>query len=49
MAVRGYDTLINDLNRVIQDRKVFIAAINSVLAEQKKRIFEQGKSESKQL
>lgn len=44
MAVRGYDALINQVNAMIRDRKAGIAAVNSVLAAQKKRIFQDGKA-----
>ena len=42
--VKGYDVLIADLNRIISNDRVMIAATNSVLAMQKKRIFEDGKA-----
>lgn len=44
MAVKGYDILINDLNRMINMDRVMIAAVNSAFVAQKKRIFEQGKA-----
>ena len=44
MAVKGYDALINQVNAMIRDKKAGIAAINSVLAAQKKRIFQDGKA-----
>jgi len=44
VAVKGYDALINQVNAMIRDKKAGIAAINSVLAAQKKRIFQDGKA-----
>jgi hypothetical protein len=44
VAVKGYDILIKDLNRVIGNEKVMIAAVNTVLAAQKKRIFQKGQA-----
>lgn len=44
MAVSGYDTLIRQVNSMINAKKAGIAAINSVLAAQKKRIFQDGKA-----
>lgn len=44
MAVRGYDILINDINRLIRSERIYIGAINSVLAAQKERIFVKGQS-----
>lgn len=46
MAVRGFDILINDINRLIRSERIYIGAINSVLAAQKERIFENGKDSS---
>lgn len=43
VAVRGYNNLISQLNAMIRNKKAGIAAVNSVLAAQKKRIFERGK------
>lgn len=40
--VTGYDVLIADINRVIQNERVLIAAVNSVFAAQRERIFKQG-------
>ena len=40
--VTGYEVLIADINRVINNERVLIAAANSVLAAQKERIFKQG-------
>ena len=40
--VTGYEVLIADINRVIQNERVLIAAANSVLAAQRERIFKQG-------
>lgn len=48
MASRGYDILISDLNKLLKNDRVMIAATNSVLAEQKKRIFQQGKASNEQ-
>lgn len=44
MAVKGYDALIKQVNAMIRNKNAGIAAINSVLAAQKKRIFQQGKA-----
>lgn len=41
---KGYDKLILQLNKMIVSDRAGIAAVNSVLAEQKKRIFQQGKA-----
>lgn len=46
MAVKGYDILINDINRLIKSEKIYIGAINSVLAAQSERIFVKGKDSS---
>ncbi|OQB12802.1 MAG: hypothetical protein BWY15_02096 [Firmicutes bacterium ADurb.Bin193] len=43
---KGYDKLILQLNKMIVSDRAGIAAVNSVLAEQKKRIFQQGKASS---
>lgn len=48
MASKGYDILINDINKLLQNDRIMIAAVNSVLVEQKKRIFQQGKASSEQ-
>lgn len=40
--VTGYEVLIADINRVLQNERVLIAAANSVLAAQKERIFKKG-------
>lgn len=40
---KGYDKLISQLNKLIVNDRAGIAAVNSVLAQQKKRIFQQGK------
>ena len=40
--VTGYEVLIADINRVLQNERVLIAAANSVLAAQKDRIFNKG-------
>lgn len=39
---QGYDVLINDVNRLLGNEKMFIGAVNSVLVEQKRRIFVNG-------
>lgn len=44
MAAKGYDILINDLNKMILSDAVMLGATTTVLARQKKRIFEDGKS-----
>lgn len=44
MAVKGYDSLIDQLNRLMQPDAVMVATLSTVLAAQKKRIFQQGKS-----
>lgn len=44
MAVKGYDALIKQVNAMINAKNAGIAAINSVLAAQKKRIFQDGKA-----
>lgn len=44
MAVKGYDTLIRQINSMINAKNAGIAAVNSVLAAQKKRIFVDGKA-----
>lgn len=41
--VKGYDVLIADINRILSNG-VLVAAVNSVMAMQKKRIFEDGKA-----
>lgn len=42
MPYKGYDTLINDINRLLSSEKIYVAAINSVLVAQKERIFVNG-------
>lgn len=42
--VTGYEVLIADINRVLQNERVLIAAANSVLIRQRDRIFNQGKA-----
>lgn len=44
MAVKGYDALIRQVNAMVNAKNAGIAAINSVLAAQKKRIFQDGKA-----
>ena len=46
MAVKGFDILINDINRLIRSETIYIGAINSVLAAYLERIFENGKDSS---
>lgn len=41
--VSGYDKLIAQLNRMMQTDAIMVATLNSVLAGQKKRIFQDGK------
>lgn len=41
---KGYDKLISQLNRMMLQERAGIAAVNSVLAQQKKRIFQSGKA-----
>lgn len=48
MASKGYDILINDINKLLRNDRVMIAATNTVLAAQKKRIFQQGKASNEQ-
>ncbi len=43
MADNGHDQLIEDINRLVQNQKIYVAATNTVLAAQKKRIFQDGK------
>lgn len=43
---KGYDKLISQLNKLIVNDRAGIVAVNSVLAQQKKRIFQQGKDSS---
>lgn len=43
---KGYDKLIAQLNKMIVNDRAGVAAVNSVLAQQKKRIFQQGKDSS---
>lgn len=43
MAVKGYDSLLSQLKRIQQTDRVMVASLTSVLATQKRRIFEQGK------
>lgn len=43
---KGYEKLIAQLNKMIISDRAGIAAVNSVLAEQKKRIFQSGKDSS---
>jgi hypothetical protein len=43
VAVKGYDALISQLNRMMQTDRIMVAALSTVLAGQKKRIFQDGK------
>lgn len=43
MPVTGYDKLISEVNRMLQTDRIMTAAMNSVLAKQKERIFQEGK------
>jgi hypothetical protein len=42
VAVKGYDSLINQLNKMMQTDRIMVASLNTVLASQKKRIFQSG-------
>lgn len=42
MAVKGYDILINQVNKLLQTDRIMVASISSVLAIQKRRIFDRG-------
>lgn len=42
MAVKGYDILIKDINALLQNQRVYVGAVNSVLVEMSARIFERG-------
>lgn len=42
MAVKGYDSLISQLNKMMQTERIMIASLNTVLAKQKERIFQKG-------
>lgn len=42
VAVKGYDALIGQVNRMMRTDRIMVTTLNSVLATQKKRIFEQG-------
>lgn len=44
MAANGYDILISDINKMMQNDRVGLAAVNTVMASQKKRIFQDGKA-----
>lgn len=43
MAVKGYDALISQVNRMRQTERIMVATLSTVLSEQKKRIFQSGK------
>lgn len=42
MAVRGYDALIDQINKMLQTDRIMVATLSSVLAVQKTRIFQRG-------
>jgi hypothetical protein len=44
MPVKGYDKLYQEVDKMLQTDRVMIPAMNAVLAEQKKRIFQSGKA-----
>lgn len=44
MAVKGYDILIDDINKMLNSERAGLAATNSVFVAQKKRIFQDGKA-----
>lgn len=46
MPVKGYDKLIAQVNKMLQADRVMTAAVNTVLAEQKKRIHQDGRDSS---
>ena len=46
MAVKGYDILISDVNKMLGMERAMIAATNTVMVAQKKRIFENGNDAS---
>lgn len=43
MAVKGYDALISQVNKMMQTDRIVVATLSTVLAGQKKRIFQTGK------
>lgn len=44
MASKGYDSLINQINELLQTDRIMVATLTTVLAEQKDRIFNEGKA-----
>lgn len=42
----NYGELIDEINKMSQEEKIYLSAINTVMAAQKKRIFQEGKSAS---
>jgi hypothetical protein len=42
VAVRGYDALIDQINKMLQTDRIMVATLSSVLAVQKTRIFQRG-------
>lgn len=46
MAVKGYDKLIAQINRMMQTDRIMVATLSTVLSEQKRRIFQQGRDAS---
>lgn len=43
MAVKGYDALISQINKLMRPDAIMVATLSTVLAQQKKRIFQAGK------
>lgn len=41
---KGYDVLIEDINKLLKSNRVYIAAINGVFVKQRTRIFQEGNS-----
>lgn len=46
MAVKGYDALITQVNKMMQTERIMVATLSTVLAEHKRRIFQGGKAAS---
>ena len=42
MAVKGYDALINQVNKLRKNDRIMVATLSSVLAVHKKRIYQRG-------
>lgn len=40
----GFDTLIDEVNRKLKDNRIYLTALNGVFVEQRRRIFQQGRS-----